>query len=195
MNHIWGLLAHPDREMRDIKQENETLSHHYTHHVLLMALIPVVCAFIGTTQIGWDIGANHTIPLSLFTAFMLAIVFYAVILAGVAVMGRVIWWMARDYPHRPALTSCMVFAGYIATPLFLSGVVALYPLVWLCIMVGALALIYTGYLLYTGIPLFLNIDQEESLRFSGSTLAIGILVLEVLLAITVIMWGYGHRLF
>jgi Protein of unknown function (DUF1282). len=46
MNHVWGLLAHPNQEMRDIKQENESVSHHYTHHVLLMAAIPVICAFM-----------------------------------------------------------------------------------------------------------------------------------------------------
>lgn len=195
MNHVWGLLAHPGREMRDIKQENETLSHHYTHHVLLMALIPVLCAFIGTTQIGWDIGIERTIPLSLSTAFSLAVLFYALILLGVAVMGKVIWWMARDYPQRPSLSRCRVFAGYVATPLFISGLVALYPLVWLCVLVGALALAYTGYLLYVGIPLFLSIDREESLRLSGSTLAIGILVFEVLLAMTVVIWGYGYQLF
>lgn len=195
MNHVWGLLAHPGREMRDIKQENETLSHHYTHHVLLMALVPVLCAFIGTTQVGWDIGIERTIPLSLTTAFSLAVLFYALILLGVAVMGRVIWWMARDYPQRPSLSRCRVFAGYVATPLFISGLVALYPLVWLCVLVGALALAYTGYLLYVGIPLFLSIDREESLRLSGSTLAIGILVFEVLLAMTVVIWGYGYQLF
>lgn len=195
MNHVWGLLAHPDREMRDIKQENETVSHHYTHHVLLLALIPVICAFIGTTQLGWDLGARQTIALSMVTAFGLAILFYAVILGGVAVMGRVIHWMARDYPQRPSLQRCTVFAGYVATPLFISGLVALYPLVWLCLFVGTLALVYTGYLLYIGIPLFLNIDKEESMRFSGSTLAIGVLVLEVLLALTVVLWGYGYQLF
>ncbi|CAX58903.1 Inner membrane protein YohC [Erwinia billingiae Eb661] len=195
MNHVWGLLAHPDREMRDIKQENETVSYHYTHHVLLLALIPVICAFIGTTQLGWDLGARQTIALSMVTAFGLAILFYAVILGGVAVMGRVIHWMARDYPQRPSLQRCTVFAGYVATPLFISGLVALYPLVWLCLFVGTLALVYTGYLLYVGIPLFLNIDKEESMRFSGSTLAIGVLVLEVLLALTVVLWGYGYQLF
>lgn len=195
MNHVWGLLAHPDREMRDIKQENETVSHHYTHHVLLLALIPVICAFIGTTQLGWDLGARQTIALSMVTAFGLAILFYAVILSGVAVMGRVIHWMARDYPQRPSLQRCTVFAGYVATPLFISGLVALYPLVWLCLFVSTLALVYTGYLLYVGIPLFLNIDKEESMRFSGSTLAIGVLVLEVLLALTVVLWGYGYQLF
>lgn len=45
MNHVWGLFSHPDREMHVINSENESVSHHYTHHVLLMAAIPVVCAF------------------------------------------------------------------------------------------------------------------------------------------------------
>lgn len=195
MNHVWGLLAHPGREMRDIRQENETVSHHYIHHVLLLAAIPVVCAFIGTTQIGWDLGTAQNVQLTLASALGLAVLFYVLILAGVAVMGRVIYWMARDYPQRPDLARCTVFAGYIATPLFISGLVALYPLAWLCVLVGALALLYTGYLLYVGIPLFLNIDRDESLRFSGSTLAIGVLVLEVLLALTVVLWGYGYQLF
>lgn len=86
-------------------------------------------------------------------------------LAGVAVMGRVIHWMARNYPQRPSLAHCMVFAGYVATPLFLSGIVALYPLVWLCALIGTIALFYTGYLLYLGVPTFLNINKEEGLSF------------------------------
>ena len=167
MNHVWGLFSHPDREMHVIKSENETVSHHYTHHVLLMAAVPVY----------------------------LAIIFYGLMLAGVAVMGRVIHWMARNYPQRPSLAHCMVFAGYVATPLFLSGIVALYPLVWLCALIGTIALFYTGYLLYLGVPTFLNINKEEGLSFSSSTLAIGVLVLEALLALTVILWGYGYRLF
>ena len=139
MNHVWGLFSHPDREMQVIRNENETVAHHYTHHVLLMAAVPVVCAFIGTTQIGWNFGDGTVVQLSWFTGLYLAILFYGLMLAGVAVMGRVIHWMARNYPQRPSLAHCMVFAGYVATPLFLSGIVALYPLVWLC------ALIASGY--------------------------------------------------
>lgn len=59
MSHVWGLFSHPDREMQVINRENETISHHYTHHVLLMAAIPVICAFIGTTQIGWNFWRWH----------------------------------------------------------------------------------------------------------------------------------------
>lgn len=173
MNHVWGLFAHPNREMSVIKSENETISHHYTHHVLLMAAVPVVCAFIGTTQLGWNFGDGTIIKLSMWTGLALAVLFYAVMLAGVAIMGRVIWWMARQYPQQPSLKRCMVFAGYVATPLFLSGIVALYPLVWLCALIGTVALFYTGYLLYLGIPTFLSINREEGLSFASSTLAIG----------------------
>ncbi len=195
MNHVWGLMSHPEREMQSIKQENETVSHHYTHHVLLMAAVPVLCAFIGTTQFGWRFGNDTTVQLIPSTALVLAVVFYAIILAGVAFMGRVIWWMARYYPDRPALKRCMVFAGYVATPLMLSGIVGLWPVVWLCALIGTIALFYSGYLLYVGIPAFLNISKSEGINFSSSTLAIGVLVLEVLLAITVLLWGYGYRLF
>ena len=58
-------FSHPDREMHVIKSENETVSHHYTHHVLLMAAVPVICAFIGTTQIGWNFGDGTVVQLSL----------------------------------------------------------------------------------------------------------------------------------
>ncbi len=107
MNHVWGFFPSRSGNAGD-QSENETVSHHYTHHVLLMAAIPVVCAFIGTTQIGWNFGDGNVLQLSLFTAFALAVLFYGVMLAGVAVMGRVIWWMARNYPQRPSLARCMV---------------------------------------------------------------------------------------
>ncbi|CAI0933211.1 Inner membrane protein yohC [Serratia rubidaea] len=195
INHVWGLLAHPSTEFKEIKRENESVSHLYTHHVLLMALIPVVCAFIGTTQLGWLSGAGHAIRLDMPTALYTAAAFYLLILAGVAVMGKVIHWMARRYEARPSLHRCMVFAGYIATPMFLSGIVALYPVVWLCLFVGVIGLCYSGYLLYLGIPHFLNIDSQEGFLFSSSTFAIGILLLELLLGLTVLLWGYGSWLF
>ena len=78
MSHVWGLFSHPDREMQVINRENETISHHYTHHVLLMAAIPVICAFIGTTQIGWNFGDGTILKLSWFTGLALAVLFYGV---------------------------------------------------------------------------------------------------------------------
>lgn len=194
LTHVWGLMAHPQREWKQIKEERETLTHLYEHHVLLLAAIPVVSSYIGTTQVGWGLGGEITIRLSYLDALGAGVVFYLVMLAAVFLMGSVIHWMAQRYATPPSRRRCVVFAGYVATPLFLSGLVAIYPLVWLCLLVGILGLCYTAYLLYLGIPNFLNIDREAGFIVSSTTLAIGVLLLEVLLGVTVLLWGYGERI-
>ncbi|WP_027351688.1 Yip1 family protein [Halotalea alkalilenta] len=194
VNHVWGLLAHPHREWRQIRGEHESVSHHYLHHVLLLAAIPVVCSIIGTTQVGWQIGGT-SMRIDTGTAVVLGLVFYLLMLAAVYAMGSVIHWLARRYPDRPSHRRCVVFAGYIATPLFLSGLVALYPAPLLWAVVGLVALCYTGYLLQAGIPDFLDIDRREGMVVSGSAFAIGVLVLEALLAAGVLLWGYGIHMF
>lgn len=194
VNHVWGLLTHPRQELQQIKREGESIPHLYTHHVLLLAAIPVICAFIGTTQVGWRFGNGQAIKLDTLTALYSAVIFYTLILAAVALMGQVIYRLARRYASRPSWQRCTLFADYAATPMFLSGIVALYPLVWLCLFAGIIALCYSAYLMYLGIPTFLDIDRQEGFIFSSSTLAIGVLVLELLLGLTVLLWGYGSRL-
>lgn len=195
INHVWGLFAHPEPEMQQIRREHESVPHLYMHHVLLMAAIPVVCSFIGTTRVGWSFGDGEYLRILPSTALGIAVVFYLLMLAAVAVMGQVIHLLASHYPSHPTRNDCIVFAGYVATPMFLSGVIALYPMVWLCLFVGALALAYSGYLLAVGMPAFLGIDRQQGLLVFGSTLGIGVLVLELLLALAVMMWGYGSHFF
>ncbi|WP_432698310.1 Yip1 family protein [Marinobacterium sp. YM272] len=194
INHVWGLMTHPEKEWKRMSSERESVPHFYLHHVLLMALVPVVSSYIGTTQTGWDFGGSHTIKLDTGSAVILGLVFYLLILAAVAVMGRVLHSLAKRLVHKPCRTRCTVFAGYIATPMFLAGLVSLYPIVWVCVLAGAIGLCYTAYLLYRGIPTFLGIPEKEGFIISTSTLAIGGLVLEALLIAVVLLWSYGPSL-
>ncbi|MFM9270039.1 Yip1 family protein [Halomonas elongata] len=194
LTHVWGLIVHPNREWKQIKEERETLTHLYEHHVLLLAAIPVVCSYIGTTQVGWSLGGGTTIQLGYLDALGAGVVFYLVILAAVYAVGKVIRYMAKRYTRPPSQSQCIVFAGYVATPMFLSGIVAVYPLIWLCLLAGVIGLCYTAYLLYLGIPSFLNISKEEGFIVSSTTLAFGVLILEALLGMTVLLWGYGERI-
>lgn len=193
INHVWGLLHSPEREWREISTEHETVSHLYMHHVLWLALVPVICSLIGTTQFGWSFGGETIYQVSLGNGIVLGIVFYALILFAVGIVGSLIHWRARYIPNCPGLHECIVFAGYVATPLFLSGVFALYPIFWLCLLAMIGGIIYTGYLLYKGTPSFLGISHKEGFILSGMTLGIGVLVLEALLALVVILWSMSSE--
>lgn len=192
IHHVLGLFTHPDQEWKDIKGEEETIGHMYLTHVLILAAIPAVSAYIGTTQVGWSFGAAaDAVRLTQASAMQMTILAYLAMLAGVAVMGAFIHWMARTYDSSPTLTDCVVFAAYTATPLFLAGVAGLYPSIWLGMLVGTAAIAYTAYLLYQGIPIFMDIPKEEGFMFSSSILAVGLVVLVAMIATSVIFWGLG----
>ena len=53
----------------------------------------------------------------------------------------------------------------------LEQLAALYPHLWLGMIVGTVAICYTVYLLYVGIPTFMNIPEDEGFMFSSSVLA------------------------
>ncbi|MCL7461685.1 Yip1 family protein [Pseudomonas sp. NW5] len=191
ISHVWGLLAHPEREWQQIRGEHESISHLYLHHVLILAATPVLSAYIGTTQVGWSIGGGEAVRLTVSSALPMAVLSYLAMLSGVAVMGAFIHWMSRTYDANPSLSDCVIFAGYCATPLLLAGLVALYPDLWLTLLVGTAAFGYAAYLLYVGIPAFMNIPKEEGFMFSSSILAVGLVVLVAMLAISVLLWGFG----
>lgn len=75
INHVWGLMTHPGQEFQQIKREGESVRHMYAHHILLMAAIPVICAFIGTTQVGWNFGDGQILKLTPLTALYSAVIF------------------------------------------------------------------------------------------------------------------------
>ena len=152
IHHVVGLFTHPDQEWKEIRgDQEESISHMYLTHTLILAAIPAVSAFIGTTQVGWVIGNRAPVMLTVESALWMTIMSYLAMLGGVAVMGAFIHWMARTYDANPSLARCVAFATYTATPLFIGGLAALYPHMWLGMIVGTAAICYTVYLLYVGL--------------------------------------------
>ncbi len=191
INHVWGLFAHPNQEWKEITGEEREVGHLHLGEVMVLAAIPAISAFIGTTQVGWSIAGGEAVKLTEGSALQLTLLSYLAMLAGVAVMGGFIHWMSRTYDASPTLVQCIIFAAYTATPLFVGGLAALYPHIGLGMLVGTAAICYTAYLLYVGLPTFMNIPSDEGFLFSSSVLAVGLVVLVAIIALSVIMWGMG----
>ncbi len=86
---------------------------------------------------------------------------------------------------------CIALAAYTATPLFLIGLTALYPLLWLDMVLGFPALAYSVYLLYTGVPIMMEIPVERGFLFSSAVLGVGLVMLVGVMAASVILWSWG----
>jgi hypothetical protein len=157
----------------------------------LLAAIPPIAGFIGTTQIGWTIGNSGPITLTVSSALTIAIAYYLAMIIGVFSMGYSVHWMGKTYGAEQPLERAIVFAAYTATPLFLVGIMQLYPVLWLNMLIGILALSHTVYLLYSGLPIMMEVSEERGFLYASAILGVGLVTLVAMLAATAFLWGIG----
>ncbi|TNC80341.1 MAG: hypothetical protein C9356_14680 [Oleiphilus sp.] len=189
--HTLGILTHPDREWETIREEHESTSKLYLSHVILLALIPAAAAFYGTTVVGWQIGDGDVVRLSQSSAAQLCILFYAAMLAGIYLIGKFIDFFSMTYGVESSEHRGIVLAAYTATPLFLTGIIAVYPVLWVNMLAGIIAVCWSVYLLYEGLPILMKIPEERGFMFATSILTVGLVMLVGLLAISVVIWSIG----
>lgn len=191
LQHMFGLLYHPKAEWDSIKKENHSLGHIYLTHLLFLAAIPPFALLVGTTQFGWSFTGSQFYFLSMESAIPLAGAFYLALLAGMFFMAYTTFWMEKTFGAEASLERCLLFTTFTSTPLFLSGLVGFLPILWLDVFVVMAAVSYTIYLLYAGVPVFMNIPEERGFIFATSILTVGLCALVGMMAATVVIWGMG----
>ncbi|MGQ7275549.1 Yip1 family protein [Marinobacter sp. V034] len=191
LGHTMGLFTRPDQEWEAIRNDSETLSRIYIGHIFLLALVPALAGFYGTTQVGWQVGDGQIIRLTTASALQLCGLFYAAMLVGIYILGRFIDFFAATYGVQEDNPRGVVLAAYTATPIFLLGVIAAYPNIWINMLVGLVAVSYAVYLLYEGLPILMKIPEDRGFMFASSVLTVGLVMLVALFAISVVIWSAG----
>jgi len=191
LSHIFGLFLNPKKEWQAIHDSECSVTKCYLSYVLILAAIPPVAGYFGTTMFGWQLGPRDAVKLAPESALIIASAYYLVMLVGVFTMGVMIQWMGRTYGAEQPLARTVSLAAYTVTPLFLVGIFELVPILWVNFIVGLPALGYTVVLLYTGLPIMMGVSEEKGFLFSSAVLAVGLVALVCMMVATAILWGYG----
>ncbi|QIR14158.1 Yip1 family protein [Shewanella aestuarii] len=190
LNHLMGLYTHPKQEWQTIEKNHESLKSSLSH-VLLIALIPAVCAYFATAHIGWHPGAGDPLFLTSQSAMFMSVGMYFGLIGGVLALAYLAYWMGKTFDANPTYTQALELAAYTATPLFMVGISALYPVLWFMMVVGLVGLAYSVYLLYAGVPIIMNIPEEKGFIYASSVVTAGLVLLVALMASSVILWSIG----
>ncbi len=191
LHHTFGILTHPDREWESIRSDQESTSKLYLGHVFLLALIPTLSAYFGTTEVGWRIGDGAAVKLTQASAAQLCVLFYIAMLAGIFIIGKFIDFFSMTYGADESEHKGVILAAYATTPLFLVGITAIYPVLWINLLAGIIAVCWSVYLLFEGLPILMKIPEDRGFMFASSVLTIGLVMLVALLAISVVIWSIG----
>ncbi len=192
LSHIPGMFTHPDEEWESIRKEHTGPAKLFGF-IALLALIGPVCAYISTTQYGWQVGDGQITYLSSSSGMMLSALSYLAIVGGVFFIGIMIDWMSRKYGsgHDEFAANGIALTAYSCTPLFFAGFAALYPEPWVAVSAYLLAACYAAYLMYDGLPHVLRIPEDQAFFFNGAILTVSLIYLVTTLIGSVIIWGVG----
>ncbi|MGB5604777.1 MAG: Yip1 family protein, partial [Gammaproteobacteria bacterium] len=97
LSHIFGLFINPRKEWQLIHDSACSVTKCYLSYVLILAAIPPISGYFGTTLFGWQFGARDPVKLTSESALTIAIAYYMVMLVGVFTIGAMIQWMGKTY--------------------------------------------------------------------------------------------------
>lgn len=159
-------------------------------HTAMLSLIPTICGYIASVHIGWNLGVGEAFTLTTSQALYVAVAAFITFNVGVYAMGFGIYWLATTFDVKPSPIHCIELSLFSAVPLFLTGFMALYPVLYIDVLVGMAAVAASIYLLYTGVPIFMHIPQEEGFVYSTWVVSLGMVMLVVFLGISVFIFSW-----
>ena len=193
IQHTIGLLLQPKEHWQKIASLPESSQNTLVLYPFIFAILPAIAWYWGTSRVGWTVGSyNEVICMTSESALQINILFYCVMVAAVAIIGYFIHWMSDTYgADNSTIAKGVMIAGLTATPLFVTGLVGFYPILWIDLLIGVVAVSWAVYLMYLGIPVVMNIPQERGFLFSSAILAIALVILVSIMVVSILAWDLG----
>ena len=176
---VKNILLQPQREWAAIHAESTTEAEIWRGYVMPLAAIGPVASWIGMTVFGMSLPlgvAGRTSPVS---GLARAIVSYAMGLAGVWVLARIVDTLAPRFGGQRNPGQALKVVAYSATAAWVAGIFGLIPALSVLGLLG----LYSLYLLYLGLPVLMKAPAEKALPYTIVVIIIGIVVAMVVGAV------------
>lgn len=161
-------------------------------YLLIMALLPSVSWFYGTTQVGWQIDdGSDVIRLTEASALKIAIAMYGALIFAVVVLGVFCHWMSRTFNSESSNLKGISLVALTATPFFIFSLAGFYPSLEIDIALGIIAIVWWVYLLFTGLPIAMNIPKDQGFMYAAALMTAAFTIFISMLGVTTILWGFG----
>src|SRR5262249_35746183 len=142
VERVKGILLQPKSEWSAIEGERGSAGYLIPNYVAIVAAIPAVCTFIGTSLIGMG---GYRIGIGLGLARAIAV--YVLSLIGVFVVAYIIDFLGGTFGARKSPDNAMRVSAYSPTAAWVAGVFNIIPALSFLGILG----LYSLYLLHTGI--------------------------------------------
>lgn len=185
------LIFNSERQWNELSTASSAKLWSFIPYLLFMTLIPCISWYYGTTVVGWTIGDGDITRLTTESALYISIAMYITIIGCIGAIGYSVHWMAATYGSDSSIIKGIALTSLTTTPFFILGLTGLYPVFWIDFVLGIVGVCWSTYLLYTGIPIVMNIPKDRGFLFASALISVASVIFLVLLGATAILWDMG----
>jgi hypothetical protein len=172
IDRVKNIILTPKTEWPVIDRESGEVTYLFTSYVAILAAIPAICGFIGTSIIGFNVPSMGTVRLGVASGLGNAIVTYLLTFLIVYVVALIVDALAPTFSGRKDFPSALKLTVYSYTPAWISGIFLLIPGLRFLSILG----LYGLYLLYLGLPPLMKSSQEKSLGYAAAVVVCAIVI-------------------
>lgn len=189
INQAKEIMLKPKNALQKYKDEQVTLK-----DTLLYLGIVGFPTFLGILigygvvgfSFGWG-GYGFTYKVPLEWAFAWALTQYILLIIGVIVFAYVFDMLASSFSSKPNKMQSMKLVSYVATPVLIAGIFNIWPPLGL---LGLLAAIYSFYILYIGLPVYMGTPNDKVLVYIIVSIIIYVVIYYAIgWVVSTVMWS------
>lgn len=190
-NLLFRALYQPTSAFRDLaKVEPSPLTVLLRYSIWLLVLPPAF-SLIGATTFGWRLGASEPLRLPAATLLWISAGYFVTLVFGFISTALISRWMAPTYGANASLGRHFAVVTVVGAPLAFASAAHLFPDVFFNLLVLIPTMIWSMYLLYTGIPTALEVPPERGILMASSLVGWLLVAAVSLLGLSVGLWASG----
>ena len=159
---VKAILIDPAAAWRGFEKDIGDPAYLLSRYVAVLALIPALSSFVGTTLIGVVAPSGTILRTDLIGGLFGAIFSYAASCAIVVLLGLIIDLLAPRFGGRRDFEDAFKLAVYSFTPLWLAGMFLLLPGLRFLLLTG----VYGIYLFWLGAPRLAKVPEQQAANFT-----------------------------
>jgi hypothetical protein len=163
----------------------------FTRYTLWLLLLPPVFSWVGAFVFGWRLGAEQPVRFTTTTLTYISVAYFLVLVFGFVTTSLISRWMASTYGAKDSLGLHYALVTIVSAPLAVASLAHLFPHVFLNVLVLIPSIIWSMYLLYTGIPVVLTIPPERGMLMASALVAWLLVAAVSLLGLTMGLWVHN----
>ena len=177
MERAKNILLQPKQEWPVIDTEQTSVGSLYTGYIIPLAAIGPIASIIGWSVFGMRVPFAGSIRIPIGFGIRNAVIAYVLGLVGVFVLALIIDALAPTFGGQKNQIQALKAAAYSYTAAWVGGIFSLIPAL---AILGLLAVIYSLYLLFLGLPVVMKAPQDKAVGYTVVVILVAIVLYFVI---------------